>query len=78
MGISGSENAENYHPLSPIEELSLEGRDDHRIQAWKPIWPPTHAVTPATEKSHMGQQTVLHSGGGAYPNYIKPTEGVRL
>jgi hypothetical protein len=78
MGVTSSENLEHHHPLSPIEELSLEAQGDHRFQPWKPLWPPTQAVKPATEKSLRGRQTVLHAGGGAYPNYIKPTEGVRL
>jgi len=49
-----------------------------RVQAWKRVWPPTESVKPAAEKAPKGQMKNLGETGGAYPNYIKPTEGVRL
>jgi len=60
-----------------LKGLANKG-DGDRNQPWKTVWPPAEEVKPASEKSRAGQMRVLYAGGGAYPNFIKPTEGVRL
>lgn len=57
---------------------SLNDNEKEREQPWTKVWPPVEEVKPASEKSKAGQMRVLYNGGGAYPNFIKPTEGVRL
>ena len=78
MGSSDLSKNENNQPLSPTEQLAAKDYEDSRVQVWKGIWPPTQAVTPIRENGAAGQTQVLHQGGGAYPNFIKATEGVRL
>jgi len=77
MGPTTSAKTMDHQPLSPNEEFARH-ETDQRVQAWKQVWPPSGAVQPASEKDLTGRIKVLHQGGGAYPNFIKATEGIRL
>jgi len=49
-----------------------------KSQPWKSQWPPSTPVQPGGEQATAGKAIILQGGGGAYPNNIRPTEGVRL
>ena len=50
-----------------------------RLQPWKSQWPPQGPVSPLKTKAQKGQNVVLvEGGGGAYPNKIMESQGVRF
>jgi hypothetical protein len=74
MGI-GNNNSEKLDLASNSKDMVMI--QEKRSQPWKSSWPPIHSVKPASEQARAGA-LMLQGGGGAYPNFIKSTEGVRL
>jgi hypothetical protein len=61
-----------------VEELRKEVQDQRR-QPWKVQWPPRGPTLPASSQAKEGEAVIiLDTGGGAYPNRMKETEGTRL